>query len=194
MYISEMKQLSPMELTYVIRGAEAENTLEYFKILSDMGMIRTENQATAMYLGLSLKNNPEQIQSAKAVLEYKQEIEYREYKEKISGKAQEMPAPLVEKMNEQQKQEKLESGLLIALKCAIEAAVYRAKAAVIAINNSAMKRAVSSLEKVRDEVNQLQKLNEKSEDLRESIKSGRSIEPETAEREKEISSDQGIEV
>ena len=169
MYISEMKQLSPMELTYVIRGAQAENTLEYFKILSDMGMIRTENQATAMYLGLSLKNNPEQIQSAKAVLEYKQEIEYREYKEKITGKAQEMPAPPVEKMNEQQKQEKLESGLLIALKCAIEAALYRAKAAVIAINNSAMKRAVSSLEKVRDEVDQLQKLNEKSEDLRGEI-------------------------
>ena len=193
MYISEMKQLSPMELTYVIRGAEAENTLEYFKILSDMGMIRTENQATAMYLGLSLKNNPEQIQSAKAVLEYKQEIEYREYKEKITGKAQVMPAPPVEESNVQQKQEQSAS-LLIALKCAVEAAVYRAKAALIAINNSAMQRAVASLERVQEEINQFQELNERSEDLRESIKSGKSIEAETAERKEEISSDQGIEV
>lgn len=192
MYISEMQQLSPMELTYVIRGAQSENTLEYFKILSDMGMIRTENQATAMYLGLSLKNNPEQIQSAKAVLEYKQEVEYREYKEKITGKAQVMPDPPVEE-NVQQKQEQTAS-LLIALKCAVEAAVYRAKAALIAINNSAMQRAVASLERVQEEINQFQELNERSEDLRESIKSGKSIEPETAERKEEISSDQGIEV
>ena len=179
MYISEMKQLSPMELTYVIRGAEAANTLEYFKVLSDMGMIRAENQMTAMYLGMSLKNNPEQIQSAKAVLEYKQEIEYREYKEKITGKAQEMPVLPVEETNEQQKQEKLEAGLLIALKCAVEAAVYRAKAALIAINNSAMQRAVASLERVQEEINQFQELNERSEDLRDSIKSGKSIEAET---------------
>ena len=93
-----------------------------------------------------------------------------------------MPDPPVEESNVQQKQEQSAS-LLIALKCAVEAAVYRAKAALIAINNSAIQRAVASLERVQEEINQFQELNEKSEDLRESIKSGRTA--EQAERKEE---------
>lgn len=85
--IKAMDQLSPMELTYVIRSVtENADPVEHLHILAEMLMIKPENHGVAVSLGMHLKKHPEQIQEAKDYLDYKQELEYRAYKEKITGK------------------------------------------------------------------------------------------------------------
>ena len=85
--IKAMDQLSPMELTYVIRSVtENADPVGYLHILAEMLMIKPENHGVAVSLGMHLKKHPEQIQEAKDYLDYKQELEYRAYKEKITGK------------------------------------------------------------------------------------------------------------
>ena len=61
------------------------------------------------------------------------------------------------------------SSLLVALKYAVDMAVYRCKAAIMAINNTALKNSLSALEKVQVQVSQLEQLKDKELNLQQQI-------------------------
>ena len=159
----EMYQFSPLELTLTIRAAEARNSLEYMYQVCRGGMIRPENQLDAMHLTSLLKNNPDLLQNAKTVLEVRREADFQ----KSLGKAVE---PTVEKTAEQPEVKKeYKSSLLVALKYAVDMAVYRAKAALMAINNAALKKSLSALEQVQVQVSELEQLKNKEVELMQQL-------------------------
>ena len=159
----EMYQLSPLELTLSIRAAEAQNSLEYMYLVCKSGTIRPENQLDAMHLTSRLKENPELLENAKTVLEVRREAEFQ----KFMGRQIE---PATEKAADQPEVKKeYKSSLLVALKYAVDMAVYRAKAAIMAINNAALKNSLSALEKVQVQVSQLEQLKDKEVSLQQQI-------------------------
>ena len=159
----EMYQFSPLELTLTIRAAEARNSLEYMYQVCRGGMIRPKNQLDAMHLTSLLKNNPDLLQNAKTVLEVRREADFQ----KSLGKAVE---PTVETTAEQPEVKKeYKSSLLVALKYAVDMAVYRCKAAIMAVNNSALKNSLSALEKVQVQVSQLEQLKNKEVELMQQL-------------------------
>ena len=175
----EMYQFSPLELTLTIRAAEARNSLEYMYQVCRGGMIRPENQLDAMHLTSLLKNDPELLQNAKTVLEVRREADFQ----KSLGKAVEP----VEKTTEQPEVKKeYKSSLLVALKYAVDMAVYRCKAAIMAVNNAALKNSLSALEKVQVQVSQLEQLKSKEIELMQHLSGDAApaqIEPATAASE-----------
>lgn len=159
----EMYQLSPLELTLSIRAAEAQNSLEYMYLVCKSGTIRPENQLDAMHLTSLLKNDPELLANAKTVLEVRREAEFQ----KFMGRQMK---PAAEKAADQPEVKKeYKSTLLVALKYAVDMAVYRAKAAIMAINNAALKNSLSALEKVQVQVSQLEQLKDKELSLQQQI-------------------------
>ena len=159
----EMYQLSPLELTLAIRAAEAQNSLEYMYLVCKSGTIRPENQLDAMHLTSLMKNNPELLENAKTVLEVRRETEFQKFIGKTVEPAPEKTADQPEVKNE------YKSSLLVALKYAVDMAVYRAKAAVMAINNAALKNSLSALEKVQVQVSQLEQLKNRELTLQQQI-------------------------
>ena len=159
----EMYQLSPLELTLAIRAAEAQNSLEYMYLVCKSGTISKENQLDSMHLTSQLKNDPELLQSAKTVLEVRREAEFQ----KFIGKTVE---PAAEKTaGRQEVKKEYKSSLLVALKYAVDMAVYRCKAAIMAVNNAALKNSLSALEKVQIQVSQLEQLKDKELNLQQQI-------------------------
>lgn len=159
----EMYQLSPLELTLAIRAAEAQNSLEYMYLVCKSGTISKENQLDAMHLTSQLKTDPELLQSAKTVLEVRQEAEFQ----KFIGKTVE---PAAEKTaGRQEVKKEYKSSLLVALKYAVDMAIYRCKAAIMAVNNAALKNSLSALEKVQIQVSQLEQLKDKELNLQQQI-------------------------
>lgn len=159
----EMYQLSPLELTLCIRAAEAQNSLEYMYLVCKSNTISKENQLDAMHLTSLLKNDPELLANAKTVLEVRREAEFQ----KFIGKTVE---PAAEKaVDRQEVKKEYKSSLLVALKYAVDMAVYRARAAIMAINNAALKNSLSALEKVQVQVSQLEQLKDKELALQQQI-------------------------
>ena len=174
----EMYQLSPLELTLAIRAAEAQNSLEYMYLVCKSGTIRPENQLDAMHLTSLMKNNPELLENAKTVLEVRREAEFQKFmgnqvKPQENEKTVDQPAVKKE----------YKSSLLVALKYAVDMAVYRCKAAIMAVNNAALKNSLSALEKVQVQVSQLEQLKDKELNLQQQIAGEAApaqIEPSTA--------------
>ena len=159
----EMYQLSPLELTLAIRAAEAQNSLEYMYLVCKSGTISKENQLDAMHLTSLLKNDPELLANARTVLEVRRETEFQ----KFVGKT---VAPAAEKsVDRQEVKKEYKSSLLVALKYAVDMAVYRCKAAIMAVNNAALKNSLSALEKVQVQVSQLEQLKDKELNLQQQI-------------------------
>lgn len=159
----EMYQLSPLELTLAIRAAEAQNSLEYMYLVCKSGTISKENQLEAIHLTSLLKNDPELLVNAKTVLEVRRETEFQ----KFVGKTVE---PAAEKsVDRQEVKKEYKSSLLVALKYAVDMAVYRCKAAIMAVNNAALKNSLSALEKVQVQVSQLEQLKDKELNLQQQI-------------------------
>ena len=159
----EMYQLSPLELTLSIRAAEAQNSLEYMYLVCKSGTISKENQLDAMHLTSLMKNDPELLATAKTVLQVRRETEFQ----KFIGKT---VAPAAEKsVDRQEVKKEYKSSLLVALKYAVDMAVYRCKAAIMAINNTALKNSLSALEKVQVQVSQLEQLKDKELNLQQQI-------------------------
>ena len=159
----EMYQLSPLELTLCIRAAEAQNSLEYMYLVCKSNTISKENQLDAMHLTSLLKNDPELLANAKTVLEVRREAEFQ----KFIGKAVE---PAAEKtVDRQEVKKEYKSSLLVALKYAVDMAVYRAKAALMAINNAALKKSLSALEQVQVQVSELEQLKNKEVELMQQL-------------------------
>ena len=159
----EMYQLSPLELTLSIRAAEAQNSLEYMYLVCKSGTISKENQLDAMHLTSLMKNDPELLATAKTVLQVRRETEFQ----KFIGKT---VAPAAEKsVDRQEVKKEYKSSLLVALKYAVDMAVYRCKAAIMAINNTALKNSLSALEKVQVQVTQLEQLKDKELNLLQQI-------------------------
>jgi len=173
----EMYQLSPLELTLSIRAAEAQNSLEYMYLVCKSGTIRPENQLDAMHLTSLLKENPELLENAKTVLEVRRESEFQ----KFIGKTAE---PAVKQAADQPEVKKeYKSSLLVALKYAVDMAVYRAKAAIMAINNAALKNSLSALEKVQVQVSQLEQLKDKELNLQQQISGNVPKQPKTSDED-----------
>lgn len=159
----EMYQLSPLELTLAIRAAEAQNSLEYMYLVCKSGTISKENQLDAIHLTSLLKNDPELLADARTVLEVRRETEFQ----KFVGKTVE---PTAEKsVDRQEVKKEYKSSLLVALKYAVDMAVYRCKAAIMAVNNAALKNSLSALEKVQVQVSQLEQLKDKELNLQQQI-------------------------
>ena len=163
----EMYQLSPLELTLAIRAAEAQNSLEYMYLVCKSGTISKENQLDAMHLTAQLKNDPELLANAKTVLEVRREAEFQKFIGKsietqtVKIRIDRQPKPEVKK--------EYKSSLLVALKYAVDMAVYRCKAAIMAVNNAALKNSLSALEKVQVQVSQLEQLKDKELNLQQQI-------------------------
>ena len=173
----EMYQLSPLELTLAIRAAEAQNSLEYMYLVCKSGTISKENQLDAMHLTSLLKNDPELLANARTVLEVRRETEFQ----KFVGKT---VAPAAEKsVDRQEVKKEYKSSLLVALKYAVDMAVYRCKAAIMAVNNAALKNSLSALEKVQVQVSQLEQLKDKELNLQQQISGNVPKQPKTSDED-----------
>ena len=116
-----------------------------------------------MHLTSLMKNDPELLATAKTVLQVRRETEFQ----KFIGKT---VAPAAEKsVDRQEVKKEYTSSLLVALKYAVDMAVYRCKAAIMAINNTALKNSLSALEKVQVQVSQLEQLKDKELNLQQQI-------------------------
>ncbi len=142
-YALEMNKLSAMELEFAIRGAQIRESLEYIHMMSEINHIRLGQAERVMYLTMKMKDDPVMLRDAVKIVENKKEMEYR--------KSMSVDAELsaVEKA---EKHDLTKSGLLTAFKCALDVAVYRARALMLAVNNAALKKSVAALQQVQREV------------------------------------------
>lgn len=129
-YALEFNRLSPFELELVKRAALAQNTMEYLRLLHMQQMIRVENQSASMYLASAIKSNPELLNTANIVLELKKQNEYIAYKQERQQENVAEKEIKAEKISSQEEKAR-QVGLLTALRCAIDIAVYKAKAATL---------------------------------------------------------------
>ena len=157
-YALEFNRLSPFELELVKRAALAQNTMEYLRLLHMQQMIRVENQSTSMYLASAIKSNPELLNTANIVLELKKQNEYIAYKQERQQENVAEKEIKAEKISSQEEKAR-QVGLLTALRCAIDIAVYKAKAASIALGNDYLRRTVKHLQKVQKMMEEAQKLD-----------------------------------
>ena len=157
-YALEFNRLSPFELELVKRAALAQNTMEYLRLLHMQQMIRVENQSTSMYLASAIKSNPELLNTANIVLELKKQNEYIAYKQERQQENVAEKEITAEKISSQEEKAR-QVGLLTALRCAIDIAVYKAKAASIALGNDYLRRTVKHLQKVQKMMEEAQKLD-----------------------------------
>ena len=188
----EMYQLSPLELTLTIRAAEAQNSLEYMYLVCKSGTIRAENQLDAMHLTSLMKNNPDLLQNAKNVLEVRREVEFHKLIGKQETPVEKTAGQTVEKISGQAAEKAVQqpevkkeykSSLLVALKYAVDMAVYRCKAAIMAVNNAALKNSLSALEKVQVQVSQLEQLKDKELNLQQQISGNVPKQPKTSDED-----------
>ena len=154
----EFNRLSPFELELVKRAALAQNTMEYLRLLHMQQMIRVENQSASMYLASAIKSNPELLNTANIVLELKKQNEYIAYKQERQQENVAEKEIKAEKISSQEEKAR-QVGLLTALRCAIDIAVYKAKAASIALGNDYLRRTVKHLQKVQKMMEEAQKLD-----------------------------------
>ena len=154
----EFNRLSPFELELVKRAALAQNTMEYLRLLHMQQMIRVENQSASMYLASAIKSNPELLNMANIVLELKKQNEYIAYKQERQQENVAEKEIKAEKISSQEEKVR-QVGLLTALRCAIDIAVYKAKAASIALGNDYLRRTVKHLQKVQKMMEEAQKLD-----------------------------------
>ena len=157
-YALEFNRLSPFELELVKRAALAQNTMEYLRLLHMQQMIRVENQSASMYLASAIKSNPELLNMANIVLELKKQNEYIAYKQERQQENVAEKEIKAEKISSQEEKAR-KVGLLTALRCAIDIAVYKAKAASIALGNDYLRRTVKHLQKVQKMMEEAQKLD-----------------------------------
>ena len=157
-YALEFNRLSPFELELVKRAALAQNTMEYLRLLHMQQMIRVEKQSTSMYLASAIKSNPELLNTANIVLELKKQNEYIAYKQERQQENVAEKEIKAEKISSQEEKAR-QVGLLTALRCAIDIAVYKAKAASIALGNDYLRRTVKHLQKVQKMMEEAQKLD-----------------------------------
>ncbi len=157
-YALEFNRLSPFELELVKRAALAQNTMEYLRLLHMQQMIRVENQSASMYLASAIKSNPELLNMANIVLELKKQNEYIAYKQERQQENVAEKEIKAEKISSQEEKVR-QVGLLTALRCAIDIAVYKAKAASIALGNDYLRRTVKHLQKVQKMMEEAQKLD-----------------------------------
>ena len=157
-YALEFNRLSPFELVLVKRAALAQNTMEYLRLLHMQQMIRVENQSASMYLASAIKSNPELLNTANIVLELKKQNEYIAYKQERQQENVAEKEIKAEKISSQEEKAR-QVGLLTALRCAIDIAVYKAKAASIALGNDYLRRTVKHLQKVQKMMEEAQKLD-----------------------------------
>lgn len=157
-YALEFNRLSPFELELVKRAALAQNTMEYLRLLHMQQMIRVENQSASMYLASAIKSNPELLNMANIVLELKKQNEYIAYKQERQQENVAEKEIKAEKISSQEEKAR-QVGLLTALRCAIDIAVYKAKAASIALGNDYLRRTVKHLQKVQKMMEEAQKLD-----------------------------------
>ena len=157
-YALEFNRLSPFELELVRRAALAQNTMEYLRLLHMQQMIRVENQSASMYLASAIKSNPELLNTANIVLELKKQNEYIAYKQERQQENVAEKEIKAEKISSQEEKAR-QVGLLTALRCAIDIAVYKAKAASIALGNDYLRRTVKHLQKVQKMMEEAQKLD-----------------------------------
>ena len=157
-YALEFNRLSPFELELVKRAALAQNTMEYLRLLHMQQMIRVENQSASMYLASAIKSNPELLNTANIVLELKKQNEYIAYKQERQQENVAEKEIKAEKISSQEEKAR-QVGLLTALRCAIDIAVYKAKAASIALGNDYLRRTVKHLQKVQKMMEEAQKLD-----------------------------------
>mgnify|MGYP000118543681 FL=1 len=157
-YALEFNRLSPFELELVKRAALAQNTMEYLRLLHIQQMIRVENQSASMYLASAIKSNPELLNTANIVLELKKQNEYIAYKQERQQENVAEKEIKAEKISSQEEKAR-QVGLLTALRCAIDIAVYKAKAASIALGNDYLRRTVKHLQKVQKMMEEAQKLD-----------------------------------
>lgn len=157
-YALEFNRLSPFELELVKRAALAQNTMEYLRLLHMQQMIRVENQSASMYLASAIKSNPELLNTANIVLELKKQNEYIAYKQERQQENVAEKEIKAEKISSQEEKVR-QVGLLTALRCAIDIAVYKAKAASIALGNDYLRRTVKHLQKVQKMMEEAQKLD-----------------------------------
>ena len=121
-------------------------------------MIRVENQSASMYLASAIKSNPELLNTANIVLELKKQNEYIAYKQERQQENVAEKEIKAEKISSQEEKAR-QVGLLTALRCAIDIAVYKAKAASIALGNDYLRRTVKHLQKVQKMMEEAQKLD-----------------------------------
>lgn len=157
-YALEFNRLSPFELELVKRAALAQNTMEYLRLLHMQQMIRVENQSASMYLASAIKSNPELLNTANIVLELKKQNEYIAYKQERQQENVAEKEIKAEKISSQEEKAR-QVGLLTALRCTIDIAVYKAKAASIALGNDYLRRTVKHLQKVQKMMEEAQKLD-----------------------------------
>ena len=111
-----------------------------------------------MYLASAIKSNPELLNTANIVLELKKQNEYIAYKQERQQENVAEKEIKAEKISSQEEKAR-QVGLLTALRCAIDIAVYKAKAASIALGNDYLRRTVKHLQKVQKMMEEAQKLD-----------------------------------